>query len=139
MITAFLAFFQALPALMNGFTAFTSKYFDVKLKMYTARIGGDVTAAKAMLLAEVQNNQTKVGWLQAIASNPVLLFIVLGFAMPYIIFEWKCIVYDIVWMHGTTSTDPIKGQLADWANIILSGIFVTSAGIGAVHAWINRK
>jgi hypothetical protein len=139
MITAILAFLQAVPALMNGFTAFTSKYFDVKLKTYTARVGGDVTVAKAMLLAEVQNNQTKIGWLQAIASNPVLLFIVLGFAMPFIIYEWQAIVWDKVVMHGTTRTDPITGPLADWANIILSGIFVTSTGIGAAHAWINRK
>lgn len=139
MITAILAFFQAVPSIMNGFNAFTAKYFDVKLQMYTARVGGDVAVAKAMLLAEVQNNQTKVNWLLAIASNPVLLFIVLGFAMPFIIFEWKCVVYDNVWMHGATSTDPIRGQIADWADTIIKGIFVTSTGIGVAHTWINRK
>jgi hypothetical protein len=80
-----------------------------------------------------------VNWLTAIASNPVLLFIVLGFAMPYIIYEWQCIVYDTVWMHGETHTNPITGNLADWGNIILSGIFITSTGVGIAHTIINKK
>jgi hypothetical protein len=128
-----------IPGISSAVQAIANGWFNAKVQMYAARVGGDVDVAKTMLMAEVQTNQTKVSWLMAIASNPVLLFIVLGFSLPLIIFEWKCIVYDIVWMHGTTSTDPIRGQLADWATVILSGIFVTSTGIGVAHTWINRK
>lgn len=139
MLTAILAFFTALPSLVNGVNAFTAKYFDTKVQLYAARVGGDVAIAKAMLLAEAQANSAKVSWIAALAQNPAMMFIVIGFALPFIIFEWKCVVYDIVWMSGTTSTDPIKGQLADWASTILNGIFITTTGVGVAHAFINRK
>lgn len=136
-ITAILAFFQAIPSLVHGVEAFTKSYYDSKVKMYAARIGGDVEAAKAMLLAEVQNNQAKVGWLSVIASSPILSFVVVGFAFPFIFYLNKVIVYDICL--GLGSTPALKYDLlTNWGGIIISGIFITSTGVGAVQAWVNK-
>ena len=48
------------------------------------------------------------------------------FAIPVGIWEWKAIVYDKIWMAGTTATDPLLGALGIMANIIVSGIFLHS-------------
>lgn len=137
MISAILAFFTALPSVVNGLTAFSDKYFDTKVKMLATRIGGDVDAAKAMLVAEVQNNQAKVGWLSVVAGSPILSFVVVGFAFPFIFYLNKVIVYDICL--GLGSTPALKYELlTNWGGIIISGIFVTTTGVGAVQAWVNR-
>jgi hypothetical protein len=138
MLTAILAFFQAVPALLGGVTAFVNKYYDAKVQMYTARLHGDVDAAKAMLVAEQTANQTKVSWLQVVASSPVLAFIVVGFAFPFIFYINKVIVYDLCLGLGSTPT--IKYELlTQWGTTIIAGIFVTTGTVGAVQAYINRK
>lgn len=138
MLTAILAFFQAAPAIIGGVTAFANKYYDCKVQMYAARIGGDVEAAKAMLAAEVQNNMTKVGWLQAVGASPVLSFIVVGFAFPFIFYLNKVIVYDICL--GLGSTPMLKYELlTQWGGVIIGGIFITSGTVGAVQTYVNRK
>lgn len=138
MIAAILAFINMIPGISTAVTAITNAYFNSKVQMYAARWGVTRDVAVAAIQAEVTNNQTKVNWILALAQNPVMMFVVVGFAMPYIIYEWQAIVYDKVWMHGTTTTDPITGPLADWANVILTGIFVTSAGVGVAHTIVNR-
>jgi len=135
----FTTFLGMIPGIASIVSAITTAWFNSKVQIYQAKTGCMRDVAVAAIQAEVQNNQAKVSWITALASNPVMMFIVVGFAMPFIIYEWQAIVYDKVWMHGTTSTDPITGPLADWASIILSGIFITSTGIGVAHAVINRK
>lgn len=138
MLTAILALFQALPAITGGITSFINKYYDAKVQMYAARIGGDVEAAKAMLSAEQAANASKVSWLAEVASSPVLSFIVVGFAFPFIFYLNKVIVYDICL--GLGSTPPLKYELlTDWGKIILTGIFITTGGVAAVSTYVNRK
>jgi len=135
LIATFLGMIPGLASVVQGISA---AWFNSKVQIYQAKTGLARDAVVAILQAEVANNQTKVSWITAIASNPVMLFIVWGFAMPFIIYEWQAIAYDKVWMHGATTTDPITGPLADWAQTILGGIFVTSTGIGVAHAIVNR-
>lgn len=138
-MTLLLGLLSYIPGLMSLVSSITTAAFNAKVQMYQARTGASRDVAIQVLQAQVADNQTKVGWLKVIASSPVLLVIVFGFAAPFIIFEWKCVVYDIVWMHGTTMTDPIRGQIADWATTIIGGIFVTSTGIGVAHAIISKN
>lgn len=138
MLTAILAFFQALPAITGGISAFINKYYDAKVQMYAARIGGDVEAAKAMLSAEQQANALKASWLTVVASSPVLSFVVVGFAFPFIFYLNKVIVYDICLGLGTTPA--LKYDLLTaWGGIIISGIFITTGSVAAVQTYVNRK
>lgn len=138
MIAAIIAFIQAIPAITGGINNFTNKYYDAKVQLYAARVHGDVDAAKAMLLAEVQNNQTKVGWLSVVATSPILSFVVVGFAFPFIFYLNKVIVYDICLGLGSTPT--IKYDvLTQWGGVIIGGLFVTTGAVGAVQTYVNRK
>jgi hypothetical protein len=138
MLTSILAFFQALPAIMGGINNFTNRYYDAKVQLYAARTNGDVEAAKAMLAAEQQANALKVSWLQAVGHSPVLAFIVIGFAFPFIFYLNKVIVYDICLGLGSTPT--LKwDQLNIWGDTIIKGIFITTGGVASVTAWVNRK
>jgi hypothetical protein len=137
-ITAVLAFFQAIPAIFGGLNNFVSHYYDAKVRMFAARIGGDVAAAKAMLAAEAQANLAKVSWLQAVASSPILSCIVVGFAFPFIFYLNKVIVYDICL--GLGSTPVLKYELlTNWGGVIISGIFITTGAVGAVQTYVNRR
>lgn len=139
MITMILALISAIPSLVNGVTAFSAKYFDTKAKMVAARIGGDVTVVSAAMTAAGIEQQTRVEGLKVIASSKVLLFLVVGFALPFMIYEWRCIVYDIIWMNGTTSTDAIKGNLADWGNTIIISLFGSGTAVTMAHMYFNRS
>lgn len=138
MIAAILSFLHLIP----GFTALAQfvvgKVYDSKVAMYQARWGTTRDVAVAAVQAEAASNQAKAGWMQAVASSPVLAFVVVGFAFPFIFYLNKVIVWDLCLGWGTTP--PLKYVLlTDWGGIIISGIFITTGSVGIVHAVINRK
>lgn len=139
MITMIMALISAIPSLVNGVTAFTSAYFNAKVQLTAARIGGDVSVVQAAMTAAGIEQTSRVEGLKVIASSKVLLFLVVGFALPFMIYEWKCIAWDIVWMHGTTSTDAIKGNLADWGNTIIVSLFGSGTAVTMAHMYFNRS
>lgn len=139
MITALLAFFQAVPALVGGVTAFTNKYFDTKVQLTAARLGADTNVIRAAMTAAGVEQQTRVEGLKVIASSKVLLFLVVGFALPYMLYEWQCVVYDKIWMHGLTKTDPLGGDLSAWATTIITCLFGSGTAVTMTHMYFNRN
>lgn len=139
MLTGILAFFQAVPALMGGLNNFTNAFFNAKVQITAARIGADVSVVQAAMTAAGIEQQTRVEGLKVIASSKTLLFLVVGFALPFMVYEWRCIVYDIVWMNGTTATDPIRGNLADWGNTIIISLFGSGTAVTMTHMFFNRS
>lgn len=143
MLTAILAFFQAIPSLVHGLEAFQKSYFDAKVKITTARIGGDVSVATQMVSGIVAEGQTRVEFLKVISQSKFLMWLVGGFALPWIIYEWKVVVWDNMvcfWMYGVYGfTPPIKGLVADWAGVILAGIFGTGGVMAVGNMFFNRR
>lgn len=140
MIAGILAFLNIIPGVATAVQAIVGKVYDSKVAMYAARWGVTKDVAVAAIQAEAAMASAKVGWLQAVASSPFLMFIVGGFATPWIILEWKVIVYDNVWQHwGTFFTDPVRGAIGDWGSTIITGIFITTGGLGIAHAVLNKK
>lgn len=132
MITVILALITALPHILDGVNAFTAKYYDAKVQITAARIGGDVEMAKTIVYGTVAEGQTRVEGLKVLASSKVLLFLFVGFALPFMVYEWQAIVYDKIIMHGTTSTDPITGDLAGWGHAVIYSLFGTTTAAGTV-------
>lgn len=132
MISAILAFIGALPSLINGLSAFQQNYYDRQVRMMTIRVGGDVQMAKTLVYGTVEEGKTRVDALRVLASSKVLLFLFVGFALPFMVYEWQAVVYDKIIMHGTTKTDPITGDLAAWGHAVIYSLFGTTTAAGTV-------
>ena len=143
MLTAILAFFQAIPAITGGINNFVSKYYDAKVQITTARIGGDVNVAKALVSGVVAEGQTRVEFLKAVSQSRFLMFLVGSFAAPWIIYEWKAVTFDNIfcpWWYGKACFTPtITGLVADWSGVILAGIFGTGSVMAVGQMFFNRK
>lgn len=139
-MTAILGLLTYIPGLLNLIATLQKNWNDARVTMYQTRWGVTRDVAVAAITAEVTNNQTKVNWILALAQNPIMMMVVVGFAMPWIILEWKVVVYDNVWAHwGEYYTPEIKSNVGQWAGIILTGIFVTGTSVGIAHSVINRN
>lgn len=138
-----LAFFQAVPALVGGFEAFTKAFYDAKVKITTARIGGDTEVAKQLVNGYVAEGQTRVEFLKVVSQSKFLMCIVGGFAFPWIAYEWKVVLWDnmlhftIFGSYGFTPT--IKGIVGDWAGLIIGGIFGTGGIMAIGQIYYNRR
>lgn len=139
MLTGILAFFTAIPSIVGGITAFTNKYFDAKVSIAAARLGADKEVMRSAMVTAGIEAQTSVGRLQVLASSKVLLAILVGFAIPPIVYEWKVVLWDNIWMAGQASTPLIKGMVADWMGVILTGIFGTSSVMALTTMYFNKK
>lgn len=143
MLTGILAFFQAIPALMGGINHFTDTFYNAKVAITSARIGGDVTVAKQLVTGIVAEGQVRVSFLDTVSHSKFLQWIVGGFAGPWIIYGWKVIVWDnivcfAIW--GVAGFTPaIKGEVATWAPIVLTGIFGTGSVMALGQMFYNRK
>lgn len=143
MITVILAFFQAIPSLVHGLEAFQKSYFDAKVKITTARIGGDVNVATQMVSGIVAEGQTRVEFLKVVSQSKFLMWMVGLWSAPWIVYEWKVVLWDNMvcfWIYGAYGFTPmIKGLVADWAGVILAGIFGTGGVMAAGQMFFNRK
>lgn len=137
MITAILAFFQALPSLVHGLEAFTKAHYDAKVRITTARIGGDVDVAKAIVSGVQMEGQTRVEFLRVVSQSKFLMFLLGGFALPWMIHEWKIVIYDN--MLGLGVTKPIGGTVGEWGGIIIASIFGSSTAAAIGQMYFNRK
>lgn len=143
MLTAILAFFQAIPALVGGLETFTKAFYDAKVKITTARIGGDVEVAKQLVTGVVAEGQIRVEFLKTVSQSKFLMALVGGFAFPWIVYEWKVVLWDnmlCLSIYGVTGfTPPIKGLVADWAGVIIAGIFGTGSVMAVGQMFFNRR
>lgn len=143
MITAILAFFQAIPAITGGITAFTQAYYDAKVQIVKARVGGDVDVAKQLVTGVVAEGQIRVEFLKTVSQSKFLMWLVGGFAFPWIVYEWKVVLWDnilCIYFYGSAGFTPmIKGLVADWAGAILAGIFGTGSVMAVGQMFFNRR
>lgn len=142
-ISAIMAFFQAVPSLVHGFEAFTKAHYDAKVKITQARVGGDVDVAKAIVAGVVTEGQSRNDWLRVVASNRFLQVMVALWSGPWIIYEWKVVVWDNIVsfaLFGVYGFTPeIKGLVAEWAGVILAGVFGTGGVMAAGALFFNRR
>lgn len=130
-----LALLGALPFVGNLITAVVNAFYNAKVSIATAQIGGDRDKAVELVKAAAAAEHERSTALSVIAGNKLLAFLVVAFAAPLVIFEWKVIVVDTVFNAGTTF--PIKGQVADWANTIIWSIFGSAGFASAASVVAN--
>lgn len=138
MISAIIAFFNMIPGLSTMITSLTTSYFNSKVQLTSARLGADTTIAAAVVCAAAKAEATSVDRLKVIGGSWVLSFLTVGFALPYMIYEWQCVVYDKLWMDGHHATDALTGDIASWATVIIGCLFGSGTVITAGHMYFNR-
>ncbi len=138
MIAAIIAILNCIPGLSSLITTLTAAYFNSKVQLTTARIGGDVAVASALVQAAAKVEVSGVDRLKVIGGSWVLSFLTVGFALPYMIYEWQCVVYDKVWMEGHHATDPLSGDISAWATVIIGCLFGSGTVLTAGHMYFNR-
>jgi len=143
MLTAILAFFQAIPAITGGINNFVSKYYDAKVQITTARVGGDVKVATQLVTGVVAEGQTRVEFLRVVSQSKFLMWMVGLWSAPWIVYEWKVVLWDKIackWVMGVYGfTPPVDGLVAEWAGVILAGIFGTGGVMAVGQMFFNRR
>lgn len=104
----------SIPGLLQGFLNYLNKRQDVDLEKY--KVDGTVDLEKVKAQAEI-----------LIAEQPSLLSVHsarAAFAWIMVLYFGKAVVYDKVFAYWTNgSTDPLTGQTAVIAGVILTGVF----------------
>lgn len=142
MLLTLLGMIPGVLSLVNGFQ---TAYFDAKVRIFMARSGAEKDVAVAALQAAAQSDHETTSRLAIIASNRVLMGILLALIIPFIAWEWSAIMVDIVWLRGKCGagfdipcTDPIKGQLADWGNTIIASVTGSGTALGVAKMYFSR-
>lgn len=125
-----------IPGVLNFAENWQKNAYDAKVRIMTARIGGDKARAEEIVKLAMAEKHEQNTWLSIIASSPLLTWLIILFALPLVIFAWKVVVIDKVIGPGCIfnacwdgSTDAIKGQVAEWANTIIVSIFGSATAI----------
>lgn len=126
-----------IPGLNTLVSTITTAWFNSKVQITTARIGGDTQVAKALVAASAQEYASNVDRLKVYATSKWLMLLIFGFALPWMIIEWKVIVWDTVLGWGVTS--PVKGEIGSWGHIIIMCLFGSGTSLAVGHMYFGRK
>lgn len=132
-----LEFLSLIPGLGKIIDTVVNGWFNAKVRMYQAKTGTDRDVAVAAIQAaniQAHENTTRLG---IFASNKLLTCLLIAFALPLVGYEWQVIVLNKMLHWG--SVDPIRGQVADWANTIIFFLFGAPTAMGIGKMWFARK
>jgi hypothetical protein len=133
-----IAFILALiPGINTLVTSITTAFFNAKVQITQARIGGDRDVAVKLVQAAAAQDHEDTARLGIIASNKLLTFLLIAMALPLVAFEWKVIVWDK--MLGWGSTPELSGQVASWAQSIIYFLFGAPTAVAIGKMWFSRK
>lgn len=137
MFAAIIAFFNMIPGLSTMITAVTSAYFNSKVQLVAARIGGDTAIATALVSGVTEEGKVRVSFLDTVSHSLFLEFLIGGFALPVMLYMAKCILWDTVFGWGTTPA--LKGDVADYMHIVIYGIFGSGSVLAVGQMYFNRN
>jgi len=143
-----LALLGALPVIGNIVTGLTTAFFNAKVQIMQAKTGLAAEQAKQIVSAAVTEDHERSSRLATIASNTILTLLVVFFALPFGLYIWKIVCVDVIIGPGCLwftkicwigTTDPIRGQVADWANTIIAAIFGASTAVTISKMILAKK
>lgn len=139
MLTALLALLNAIPGISSLVNGVVKSVFDAKVQIVQAKTGADKEVAVELVKKAAAEAHERTEALAIIASNYLLTLLVLAFAIPLVAYEWWVIIHDKLWCAGQCKTDPIGGQVGDWAQMIIAFIFGAPAAVSLGKMWFARK
>lgn len=138
----FMAILALIPGLSTLVTSVTTAYFNAKVQLVKARIGGDTAMATKLVQGAAAADHENTSRLGIMANNKWLTIMLMGFSMPFMFYVWKIVVWDIILspilLGHTGMTDPIKGEVAAWATTIIGFLFGSSTTLAIGKMWFGR-
>lgn len=132
-----LAFLSLIPGIGTLISTIVSAVFNAKVQIMQAKTGADQAVATKLIQAAAQQEHENTARLSVIANNKFLTLLLIAAALPLVGYEWKIYVWDT--MLGWGSTEPVKGQVADWGNTIIYFLFGSPTVMGLGKMWFSRK
>lgn len=137
-----LALLGLIPGFLNVILGWEKIKADTAVALYQARTGADRDVA-AKVISEAGIEQTaRVDALKAVASSRLLTWLVILFALPWLLYDFKVVAIDNLfdpWWYGDLGSTPaIKGQVGEWGGMIHSFIFGSSTALALGHMWFSR-
>lgn len=129
MLAAIMAFLGIIPGVGKVIEGITGAMFDAKVKMLVARTNMTRDVAVETIKAAAVDRQAHAAEMAAVAGSTVLSLLIVAFAAPVVIFEFKVVVWDNVL--GLGSTPEIHGSVATWMNTIINWVFGSSTALAA--------
>lgn len=157
MLSAILAFLQMLPVVGNIVTALSNSYFNAKVAITQARVGGDRDVAVEIVKKAAVEDHENTARLSMLVGNKVMVWIVAGFALGPMLFTLKIYLVDKIigpgciwawsWSLGwhpsalcwIGNTDPIGGDVADWSRTIVYSLFGSGTALALGNMWFSRR
>ena len=143
-----LAFLGMLPVIGSIVQGITAAFFNAKVSLVQARVGGDRDVAVKLVQAAAAQEHESTSKLATFASSKLLTLLIIGFATPFVIFTWKIVCVDIVIGPGCIwwtnlcwvgNTEPIRGQVSDWATTIIGFLFGSATVTTVGRMWFGRS
>lgn len=122
-----------IPGVLSIIQGWQRQKADVEL----ARVEAAKATGEAAVAAAAQESAGRARTWGVIGASSLLTWLVILLALPIAWFEWKVVVWDTVLQLGTT--EPIKGQVADWMNTIIASLFGSSTVLAVAQLWWTTK
>lgn len=129
--------FAALLAMIPGVLPIIEYFFKAKADVEVARVNAYKETGVAAVQASAIEAEGRAKTWGFISGNKLLVLLVIAFAGPIVVFEWKVVVWDTVLQLGSTA--PVKGQVGDWMNVIIGSIFGSSTVLAVSQLWWTTK
>jgi hypothetical protein len=126
-----------IPGLSTLVSSVTTAFFNAKVQITQARIGGDRDVAVKLVSAAAAQEHENTARLGIIASNKLLTILLITAAIPLIGYEWKIYVWDTMLGWGTTNR--VTGQVAEWGNTVWYFLFGSPTVMGLGKMWFSRQ
>lgn len=110
-LTSILSF---IPGLSSIATSWINDAYNAKVTEYVTKL--QVNEAQAAAIIEMEQAVQTKWWF--VAAIPPL------FAVPFVAYLWRAVLYDNVIMDGATSTPPLHGDLQTIFVMVLSFYFI---------------
>lgn len=117
---------SAIAKLLGGFLSgpLTSVSNDLK-EAYQSKLAAANDAEKVASDERINLLEARKSVILAAQSDPLERLVRIGFALPFVLFTFKCVVWDKVFAfftHGVT--DPLSADLQQLMWIVVGGYFV---------------
>jgi len=130
---------SVIPGVTTLLTTVSEKAFDARVKLTQAKTGADRDVAIEIVRAATKEEELSTTRLQVAAGSKILLFLIVGFALPWIFYEWRVVFYDNVWLGGAGDTPAIRGQVGEWGGVIIASLFGSATAVTLGSMWFNRR